>query len=293
MDRASGPFCHGQGAAGVTSSPPSAGLHGHLHMEAALRPDGQTALAGQSFRAPFHIGKPYWDGRVLQVRVVNPTAGILAGDRLALDVRVGPGAALLVMTPAATRAFMMENGVAECRQDFSVEPDGWLEYASEPLFPHRESDYAQTTRIRVADGAEAYFVEALAPGRAGRGELWAWRDLKLTLSVTHAEELILRERLAGSGAALARRAALHGGAEAWFATIVIISQKLAPDDCVWEKVRALHRDGRWVGATRLRRGGWIVRVVAPGSQSLRDALSDLRSIFSEKLPHLQSDLRRV
>ena len=125
------------------------GFAGHLHLEAAPRADGRTVLARQSFRAPFHLGKSYWDGDVLQVRVVNATAGILAGDRLELAVRVRPGAALLVLTPAAARAFMMRRGAAECRQAFTVDAGGWLEYAPEPLFPHRDSDYTQTTRLDV------------------------------------------------------------------------------------------------------------------------------------------------
>jgi len=35
---------------------------------------------------------------VLQVQIVNPTAGILAGDKLELAVRVKAGATLLVTT---------------------------------------------------------------------------------------------------------------------------------------------------------------------------------------------------
>ncbi len=266
---------------------------GHLHLEAALRDDGCTALARQSFRAPFHISKPYWDGRVLQVQVVNPTAGILAGDKLELAVRVKAGATLLVTTPAATRAFMMRSGAAECRQNFSVESGGWLEYAPEPLCPHRDSDYVQTTQVELADGAEAFYVDTLAPGRVGRGESWAWRRLEIALDVTLPGELVLRERLKGSGADMARLAVFYGMGEAWFATVVIISSRLAPHDPVWERVRALHGGGRWLGVTRLRRGGWIVRAVAPGGQALRDILAELRQILSEKLPALQSDLRKL
>ena len=103
------------------------GFAGHLHLEAAPRADGRTVLARQSFRAPFHLGKSYWESGVLQVRVVNATAGILAGDRLDLAIRVRSGAALLVLTPAATRAFMMRRGAAECRQMFKVEAEGRLE----------------------------------------------------------------------------------------------------------------------------------------------------------------------
>src|SRR5580700_2193661 len=266
---------------------------GHLHLEAVLRDDGRTALARQSFRAPFHISKPYWDGRVLQVQVVNPTAGVLAGDRLELAVCVKSGATLLVTTPAATRAFMMRSGAAECRQNFSVETGGWLEYAPEPLCPHRDSDYVQTTRVELADGAEAFYVDTLAPGRVGRGESWAWRRLGIALDVTLAGEPVLRERFDGSGADMARLATFYGMNEAWFATAVIISPRLAPDDPVWERVRVLHGGGRWLGVTRLRRGGWIVRAVAPGGQALRDTLAELRGILAEKLPPLQSDLRKL
>jgi urease accessory protein len=54
---------------------------GHLMLRAEVREHGKTVLAGQSFRAPFHVGKAYWDeeGAALRVQVVNPTAGILEG----------------------------------------------------------------------------------------------------------------------------------------------------------------------------------------------------------------------
>ena len=55
-------------------------LRGHLHLAAGMRANGETYLARQSFRAPFHLSKPYWDGHVLHVQLVNSTAGILAGD---------------------------------------------------------------------------------------------------------------------------------------------------------------------------------------------------------------------
>jgi urease accessory protein len=269
------------------------GFAGHLHLEAAPRADGRTVLARQSFRAPFHLGKSYWDGGVLQVRVVNATAGILAGDRLELAIRVRTGAALLVMTPAATRAFMMRRGAAECRQTFTVEPAGWLEYAPEPLFPHCDSDYAQTTRVEVADGAEIFYADALAPGRASRGELWAWRNLRMSLDVSHGGDPVLRERLAGTGAELGRRAAFFGTPESWFGTVIAISPKFDPDDAWTGRLRSLQNGTRWIGATRLHRGGWIVRLVAPNGQALRDSLTELRALFAEKLPLLASNLRRL
>jgi len=114
-------------------------LSGHLRLQAAARPDGRTVLAAQSFRAPYHLSKPYWDADVgaLLVQVVNPTAGILEGDSLTSDITVERNAALLVTTPSASRVFKMKNGSAECRQDFKVAKGGWLEVLPEPLVPHR------------------------------------------------------------------------------------------------------------------------------------------------------------
>ena len=262
---------------------------GHLRVRASRGEGGRTRLSEQSFRAPFHIGKGYWDedGQVMQLRVVNPTAGILAGDRLDLAVEVDPGAALVVMTPAATRAFMMESGVAGCEQRFAVGGGGWLEYAPEPLFPHNQSDYSQRTVLDLAAGAETYFAEALAPGRVGRGEVWAWRRLRMTLDVVVDGKLVFRERLDSSGAEMARLAAFYRMPEAWFATVILYSERLNDAHPVWEEVR------KFGAPTRLGLGLYLVRVIARGSIELRDTLNGLRAAATRALPKVATDLRRM
>jgi len=261
-------------------------LTGHLRIRASADPQGRTVLSEQSFRAPFHIGKGYWDGQVMQLRVVNPTAGILAGDRLELAVDVDPGAALAILTPAATRAFMMTSGVAACEQRFTVAGGAWLEYAPEPLFPHTQSDYAQSTRLELFPGAQTYYAEALAPGRVGRGESWAWRRLQLSLDVSLGGKLLFRERLDSSGADFARLAAFYRMPEAWFATVVMYSDRLRDDSPLWEAIRAF-------GApTRLAPGLYLVRVIATGSVALRDQLAGLRHSAAAFFPPLRTDLRR-
>jgi urease accessory protein len=276
-----------------TSAAVGSSLRGHLHLAAAARDGGETYLARQSFRAPFHLSKPYWDGRVLHVQLVNSTAGILAGDELDLDLAAEPGASLAVTTPAAARAFMMQSGVACCRQRFAVGAGAWLEYAPEALYPHRGTDYAQHTRLELEAGALALFTDQLAPGRVGRGECWAWRRLRIGLDVSLDGRLLLRERLDASGAELARVAAFHGMSEAWFGTAVIAAPALAAEAPVWKPIRALHRDGCRCGVTALAPGVWIVRLVAPNGLLLRDRLAELRCALAGVLPALRSDLRKL
>ncbi len=177
---------------------------GHLSLRAALRAHGRTVLAAQSFRAPYHLSKPYWDteSRTLLVQIVNPTAGILAGDRLESDVAVDAGASLLVTTPSASRVFKMKDGAAECRQHFRVAAGGWLEVMPEPLVPHRGCSYRQTTVIEVEPGGELFFADLLMPGRVAHGEAWTWKKLCLETTVRLGGELILRERFEHTGDSL-------------------------------------------------------------------------------------------
>jgi len=271
---------------------------GHLSLRAARRAHGRTVLAAQSFRAPYHLSKPYWDAdtRTLLVQVVNPTAGILSGDRLESEIAVDSGAALLVTTPSASRVFRMKTGTAECRQQFSVARDGWLEVMPEPLVPHAGSHYRQVTTVEVEPGGGLFFVDQLTPGRVGHGETWQWERLTLELTVRVAGELALRERLAQSGESLRTLAELGGsGPTACFANAVLIaSEPTSVDTPPWlAGINALHRDRLWVGVSPLRRGGWSLKLIAPDPIRLRQGLRDTRRILSAYFPHLGCDPRKL
>ncbi|MDE3083772.1 MAG: urease accessory protein UreD [Verrucomicrobiota bacterium] len=267
---------------------------GHLALHASARAGGHTILSGQSFRAPYHVSKPYWDGRALLVQVVNPTAGILAGDRLESRVAVDAGAALLVTTPSASRVFQMNSGEAECRQHFAVAAGGWLEVMPEPLVPHRGCHYHQTTRIDVEPGGELFFADLLMPGRVAHGEAWVWKSLCLEIEVRLGSELILRERIDQSGAELRVLAELAGsGPGACFGNAVLVAEEHA-DDCGWRQIVAgLHGDGVWVGVSRLRIGGWSLKLVAPSGPQLRQALRQLRQALASRFPRLACDPRKL
>jgi urease accessory protein len=266
---------------------------GHLRLQAAARPDGRTVLAAQSFRAPYHLSKPYWDADAgtLLVQVVNPTAGILEGDSLTSDIAVERDAALLVTTPSASRVFKMKDGSAECRQDFKVAKGGWLEVLPEPLVPHRGCRYRQATTIEVASGGGLFYVDLLMAGRIAHGEAWGWEKLCLETSVRLDGELVLRERFEQSGAELKALAALSGsGPKACFGNALLIAAGEAP----WlPAVAALHGEGTWVGVSPLRKGGWSIKFVAADSIRLRQTLTSLREILSVHYPKLGCATRKL
>jgi urease accessory protein len=277
---------------------------GHLSLHAARRDHGRTVLAAQSFRAPFHISKPYWDADAgaLLVQVVNPTAGILAGDRLESRIVVDHDAALLVTTPSASRVFRMRDGAAECRQHFGVGAGGWLEVMPEPLVPHRGSRYRQVTTVDVEAGGILFFVDQLMPGRIGHDETWAWDRLQLELSVRAAGDLVLRERFDHRGDELRELAALCGsGSAACFANAILIDPGLvAPPAATsssapaWqEAVNRLHTTDCWISASALRHSGWSIKLVARGPIALRAAVRQIREALAAYFPRLRCETRKL
>ena len=269
---------------------------GHLSLCAAVRDHGRTVLAAQSFRAPYHISKPYWDedSRALLVQVVNPTAGILSGDRLESRISVDPDAALLVTTPSASRLFQMRGGRAECRQYFAVSAHGWLEVMPEPLVPHRGSHYRQVTLIDVEPGGALFFVDQLMPGRVGHGEAWQWARLQLELTLRLSGELILCERLDQTGDELRSLAEAAGsGPAACFANAILVAPDASTDIAWRTELATLHGAGLWLGVSALRRGGWSLKLVAPDAVRLRQALRDVRKILARYFPRVGCDPRKL
>ena len=271
-------------------------LDGHLHLPAGTGADGVTALIEQRFRVPFHLSKPNWDpaARVLHAQVVNPTAGILEGDRLESTVRVDAGAALLLTTPSASRVFRMDRGGhAVSRQSFDVRAGGWLEVFPEPLVPHRGCSFFQETDLMLEPGAGVLYVDQLTPGRLAYGEAWAWERLVLGLTVRLGGALIHRERFDQTGESLRAMSEFAGtGAGACFANMVFVPPVFEAAPAWLDSVAKLHRDGVWAGVSPLRAGGWSLRLVAPDPVRRRDALEELRAILRNSYPRLGCGLRR-
>jgi len=270
-----------------------AGLSGHLHLVCAADKAGRSYLRSQSFCAPMHLSKPHEDAGVLVVNVVNPTAGLLSGDRIDCRVRVESGARLLVTTPSASRAHRAPEGYSELVQHFEVASGGWLENWPELFIPQGGARYRQRTTLRVEEGGEALFFETLAPGRVAMGEAFAFAELEWETEVLLGGETIARERyrLTSESAAIA---ALRGQfATGYYASCFVVTPRLAADAPVWKAIDALHEREAWVGCSALRRGGFVVKIVAAGSVLLRRKLAAVRRELHTAMGWAEPSLRRA
>lgn len=148
------------------------------------------------------------------VHLHNVSGGVLAGDQLDLDVRVGRGAKAQLTSTGATRLYRHRDGAADSEQRISldVEADGLLEHLPDMLIPFARSRHHQQTTVTLAEGATFFGWEVIAPGRQAMGELFAYESLRISTRVqTRQRPLLLEDYLLETRGSSSRLAAALGG----------------------------------------------------------------------------------
>ena len=271
----------------------SRGLRGHLHIVCVADAVGRTFIREQSFCAPIHLSKPHLDEDVLVVNVVNPTAGLFAGDRVQYRVRVESGAQVLLTAPSASRAHRIVEGDARMEQEFHVAQGGWLESWPEMFIPQSGARYRQRTTVRVEEGGETLLIEMIAPGRTASGEVFAFAELDWETELFVGDEKIARERYRLTPESPTLTALRARFPEAYYASIFVVSPRLRPESECWARLQALQSDEVWIGCGALTRGGWTIRVLTSGSVALRKTIAEVRRELFLALERPMPSLRRV
>jgi urease accessory protein len=267
-------------------------LQGHLKLVCAADPGGRSYVRTQSFRAPMHLSKPHLDEGILIVNAVNPTAGLLAGDRIDFDIAVEAGARMLLTAPSASRAHRTEGAGAVVEQRFHVARGAWLEVWPELFIPQAGCRYRQRTEAHVEEGGEAMLIEMIAPGRAASGELFAFTELDWESNIFLAGDLLARERYTLTPASPALAAMRAQFPEAYYASVFVVAERLGDAEPCCQRIHELHDETAWVGCSALRRGGAAIRVLASGSISLRKKVAAIRLVIYEALGMRAPNLRR-
>lgn len=101
--------------------------------------------------------------------------GLVAGDRLALDAAVHPGARLLLTTQTSTKVYRSATGSTAGQElDAAVGEGALLAVLPDPVCPFAEARYVQRQRIALAPSASLALLDWVSAGRTARGERWAF-----------------------------------------------------------------------------------------------------------------------
>ncbi|MEU8314111.1 MULTISPECIES: urease accessory protein UreD [unclassified Micromonospora] len=128
----------------------------------------------------------YWDEEMPGlpcVMILTTSGGVLQGDRLRMDVGLGPGAQAHLVTQAATKIQEMDANYGTQTQSFTLADDAYLEFLPEPVIPFRRSRFVSDTVVRLPQTATMLYAEVLQPGRKyyRDGEIFAYDLFSTTL----------------------------------------------------------------------------------------------------------------
>ena len=170
------------------------GMQGGVHLRAE-RICGRTRITDLACRPPLQVLRahhmdPAWPD-LASVILASPAGGILQGDQLTIDIRVGPGARLRVGTQSATRIYRTPAGEARQVVRLEVEEGGYLEYLPDPFIPYAGSRFTSSTTAIVASNGALIIGEVVAPGRAARGEILAFDRFESTVEITRPDGMLL------------------------------------------------------------------------------------------------------
>jgi urease accessory protein len=158
---------------------------------------GKTILAATQQQPPLRVVRafPLEDGAAL-VHLHNVSGGLLGGDALELEIRVGAGAQAQVTTTGATRIYRPKPDALPATQttEISVGENALLEYVPDPLIPFTGARFAQRTTIQLDPGAGLFWWEIVGPGREASGEAFAYESIGWATDLNVNGRLIAAER---------------------------------------------------------------------------------------------------
>ncbi|HEY6994204.1 MAG TPA: urease accessory protein UreD [Xanthobacteraceae bacterium] len=220
----------------------------------------------------------------LEAVIVNTAGGVAGGDRLSLDVTVGPGARLVVTTAAAEKVYRTLQPAATIGVKLAVGAAAALAWLPQETILFDRARLTRTIDVDLAEDAELLLSEAIVFGRSGMGEAVddsamfdRWR-LRRGGRLVHAEAV----RLDGAVATRLKQRAVAAGAIA-VATVLAVPA----DEGTAASVRMLADRVRGEVGVSAWNGFAVVRLCAADGAALRhDLIALLTALRGGPLPRL-------
>ena len=175
---------------------------------------GRTTLVHRTHSGPLAVQKAFYpEGpAVCHTLVLHPPGGMVAADRLEIDVSLNAGSHALVTMPGASKWYRSTGAVSSQRIDADVGPQAALEWLPPEAIVYNGARARLSTRIRIAAGGSYVGWEISCLGRTAAGETFDRGSIHQTTDVTVNGKLVWSERfgLIGGSRLLASAAGLGG-----------------------------------------------------------------------------------
>ncbi|ABY98832.1 TPA: urease accessory protein UreD [Pseudomonas putida] len=243
-----------------------AGWSAHLQLRFVQRGD-VTRLGAWKHFGPLLVQRPFYpEGSPCHVYVLHPPGGIVAGDRLELNIHLEPGSHALLTMPGASKFYRSIGPTARLTQRFHLAAGSTLEWLPQDSIFFSGARASLASRFSLEPGARLLAWETLCLGRPVMHERFDHGTLDSLLHIELPDEVGLHERLRIAGGHLDKL-----GGHPLLATFCA-----APaDQAVLEQVRSLLDElGNPAGATLLG-SLLVIRLLDHDNQHLQRTLQRL------------------
>lgn len=175
------------------------GWSAHLQLRFVKRGD-VTRLGARKHYGPLLVQRPFYpEGAPCHVYILHPPGGIVAGDRLELDIHLEPGSHALLTMPGASKFYRSIGPTAQLAQRFHLAADSTLEWLPHDSIFFDGARARLDSRFTLEPGARLLAWETLCLGRPVMNEHFEHGALDSRLQVELPHEPGLHERLRVEG----------------------------------------------------------------------------------------------
>ena len=256
-------------------APARVGRDGALRLRFERR-GSATIVTGCRYTLPLQALAPVaLDDPAVVVSILNPTGGLVGGDRLSIDVEVTTGAHAVLTTPSATRVYRTDGDDAMQSVKIAIGPRAAVEWVPDHTIPFAGSAFRQTLDVEMDETARLILVDAFSAGRVGRGEAWQFALLDSAVSIRDRQGWLLHDRFALRGMARTHPAwdgLGYAESHPYFATIALIGAFDREQFTADLREQCPVANAGRIGVAALTRGGLLIRCLAPSAPELIETI---------------------
>ncbi len=236
-----------------------------------------STLKEQWVRPPLHLAKTYHDKDWAINLLTSPTAGLLEGDQLEINCKVGAEAKAALISPAACRVHTMADGEATIHQHYQVGKHAALDVWPAPLVLQSASRLRQFTRVDLEPTSTLLLTEIISPGRASYGESFEFKSWRSRLRIYQSGTLVTYENFLVSPKDKDVSDWRNRFPDGPYVSIYFLTPQ--PTSQLIEPLHKLSSENVAVGASSLREGGIGIKLLAKDGLALRQAVLQIRELL--------------
>lgn len=247
----------------------------------SIEKNNKTILDSIYFTAPFKIMSPFYvSDDYIKVMLLSASAGIMEGDTQSIDIKVGDGTKVEVISQSYEKIHRMKGGKATRSSNISVGKNAYLKYNPLPTIPFADSSFDSITKINLEDDtSKLVFNEIISCGRSAMGEKFLFNHYNSYLEVRKKGSLIYRDNTIYDKNLFNMIGIGMFEGYTHLANMIIVNLK--EEDSFVDNVRNIIDESEEVqgGISKLQSNDFIIKILGSTAQSLINICEEITKLL--------------